>query len=86
MEKQLNELLRNAIAEGSPESAIQTLKQTATQNQLNDITKYLLEFYEKAPSLLHEFFNHKSDATDLEAVSAEKLENDFRTYIIIKYP
>lgn len=78
------EIISEALTEGSAESQLGSILRNCNQFQLIDVIKHLLVFYDKSPELLQEYFNHKSDASPLEATEQENLELDFKKWLLVK--
>jgi len=49
--------------------------------QMYKLIYQLKDEVDRMPNLLHEFFNHSSDASPLEASEQEQLEKDFKYWI-----
>ncbi|HAS91575.1 MAG TPA: hypothetical protein DCS12_04820 [Clostridiales bacterium] len=45
--------------------------------QMYNLIYQLKKEIDRQPNLLHEFFNHRSDASNVEAIQQEELEKDF---------
>lgn len=53
-----------------------------THYELIEVLKLLINKYENQHNLLTDFFQSSSDACILEASDMEKLENDFKSYVL----
>ena len=55
---------------------------SCTPYELMEVLKLLIKNYENQHNLLTDFFQSSSDACFLEANDMEKLENDFKSFVL----
>lgn len=75
-------LLNQALTNSNTDSQVSELLNTCTHTQLVEVIKVLVEGYDSRQNLLQEFFNHKSDASNLECTEQELLERKFRNWVL----
>lgn len=77
------EKLTEAMAESYDYQVISNhLFYSCTPYELIEVLKLLIEKYENQHNLLTTFFQSSSDACFLEANDMEKLENDFKSFVL----
>jgi hypothetical protein len=66
----------------SGRKSVDYLNGELTVKEKDELLVYLIEYYEQSPELLTKFFQDKSDNSILECSEQEKLENDFKGYVL----
>lgn len=76
--------LNHALSSRDTIASAAYLNTEITVDEKEELFKFLLNYFRNAPDLLTEFFQHSSHAYTLEASEMEKLEDDFKGYILEK--
>ena len=77
------EKMNYALSESSETKAVaEVLLETSTQREIKEMFSFLLKRYKNEPNLLSEFMQSSSDACNIEATECEKIESDFKGYVL----
>ncbi len=80
--KNINERLDACLSESNDAKKISSaIMYEFKMHELEKIIAHLIIAYDKAPNLLHEFWQRSSDACPLEAIDAEHEEKEWFKWI-----